>query len=788
MPARHKGHTTHAHGSCRSNTAISPACTPERITVEQNSNETSPEAPETSATPETGEAVTAPKRAPRRATSKKATVADAEQPKADEAAAGEAAPAKTTKAAAAKAEAPEAAEDAVKEAPKRVSRARKKAAEPAAEAPAAEAPATETAATETPAAVESTETQAEPEAKKPATRRRKPAAKAEAETATEATAEAPAADKAEEPAAAAAEAEAPRKRTRRATTATAKAEAQDAAAAAEGTPEAESQEPAAETKTSSRRASAAKGAATKSTAAKGAAAKNAAQKSDADTAEAAAPTEAAKADGKGEGEQANTDEQAKGDNRRNSRSRSRAKSQDDAEKGDAQQNNGQQNGRGNKNDAKNDKNDKSDQSEKNEQPGEGQGQRQDRDDQQSSRSRTRQRDRKRRGQQNEDLIDPELTDEDVLLQIAGILDVLDNYAFVRTSGYLPGPSDVYVSLGQVKRYGLRKGDAIVGSIRKPAENDNGGRQKYNAIVKIDSVNGAALTEDMQRVDFAELTPLHPVDRLRLETTADKVTPRVIDLVAPIGKGQRVLVAGAQRSGKSVALREIAASVSANHPDAHLMMVLVDERPEEVTEMQRTVKGEVIASTFDRAADDHTTVAELAIERAKRLVELGHDVVVLLDSLTRLSRAYNASTQSSGRGHSNHIDASQLAAPKKLFGSARNVEHGGSLTIIATVLTETGSRADEVICEELRTAANSELRLSRELAERRMYPALNLNGSATRHEETLLTSQEVDATWKLRRALGAQPESQASEAILSNMQKTQSNAEFLTLLQKSQGAL
>ncbi|MGO2062779.1 transcription termination factor Rho [Leucobacter sp. UCMA 4100] len=751
--------------------------------MEQNSNEISPETPEASATPETGEAVTAPKRAPRRATSKKATVTDAEQPKADEAAAGEAAPAKTTKAAATKAEAPEAAEDAATEAPKRASRARKKAAEPAAEAPAAETPATETAVTETPAVAESTETQAEPEVKKPATRRRKPAAKAEAETATEATAEASAADNAEEPAAAAAEAEAPRKRTRRATTA--KAEAQDAAAAAEGTSEAERQEPAAETKTSSRRASTAKGAATKSAAAKGAAAKNAAQKSDADTAEAAEATEAAKADGKAEGEQANTDEQAKGDNRRNSRSRSRAKSQDDAEKGEAQQNNGQQNGRGNKNDAKNDK---SEQSEKNEQSGEGQGQRQDRDDQQSSRSRTRQRDRKRRGQQNEDLIDPELTDEDVLLQIAGILDVLDNYAFVRTSGYLPGPSDVYVSLGQVKRYGLRKGDAIVGSIRKPAENDNGGRQKYNAIVKIDSVNGAALTEDMQRVDFAELTPLHPVDRLRLETTADKVTPRVIDLVAPIGKGQRVLVAGAQRSGKSVALQEIAASVSANHPDAHLMMVLVDERPEEVTEMERTVKGEVIASTFDRAADDHTTVAELAIERAKRLVELGHDVVVLLDSLTRLSRAYNASTQSSGRGHSNHIDASQLAAPKKLFGSARNVEHGGSLTIIATVLTETGSRADEVICEELRTAANSELRLSRELAERRMYPALNLNGSATRHEETLLTSQEVDATWKLRRALGAQPESQASEAILSNMQKTQSNAEFLALLQKSQGAL
>ncbi|WP_217134190.1 transcription termination factor Rho [Leucobacter chinensis] len=759
--------------------------------MEQNSNETSPETPESSATPETGDGVTAPKRAPRRATSKKVTVAEAEQPKADEAAAVEAAPAKTTKAAAAKAEAPEAAEDAVKEAPKRVSRARKKAAEPAAEAPAADAAATETVAAVTPAAPESTETQAEPEAKKPATRRRKPAAKAEA--VTEATAEAPAADKAEEPAVAAAEAEAPRKRTRRATTATAKAEAQDAAAAAEGTPEAESQEAVAATKTSSRRASTTKGAATKSAAAKGAAAKNAAQKGDADTAEAPEAAEAAKADAKAEGEQANADEQAKSDNRRNTRSRSRAKSQDDAEKGDAQQNggqqnNGQQNGRGNKNDAKNDKNDKSEQSEKNEQPGEGQGQRQDRDDQQSSRSRTRQRDRKRRGQQNEDLIDPELTDEDVLLQIAGILDVLDNYAFVRTSGYLPGPSDVYVSLGQVKRYGLRKGDAIVGSIRKPAENDNGGRQKYNAIVKIDSVNGAALTEDMQRIDFAELTPLHPVDRLRLETTADKVTPRVIDLVAPIGKGQRVLVAGAQRSGKSVALQEIAASVSANHPDAHLMMVLVDERPEEITEMQRTVKGEVIASTFDRAADDHTTVAELAIERAKRLVELGHDVVVLLDSLTRLSRAYNASTQSSGRGHSNHIDASQLAAPKKLFGSARNVEHGGSLTIIATVLTETGSRADEVICEELRTAANSELRLSRELAERRMYPALNLNGSATRHEETLLTSQEVDATWKLRRALGAQPESQASEAILSNMQKTQSNAEFLTLLQKSQGAL
>ncbi|PII82876.1 transcription termination factor Rho [Leucobacter sp. OLJS4] len=399
-------------------------------------------------------------------------------------------------------------------------------------------------------------------------------------------------------------------------------------------------------------------------------------------------------------------------------------------------------------------------------------------------SRTRQRERKRRGQGDD--LEPELTEDDVLLPIAGVLDVLDNYAFVRTTGYLPGTGDVYVSLGQVKKYHLRKGDAIVGAIRQPRDGEGGGRQKYNAIVKIDSVNGRTLEENENRVEFADLTPLPPQERLRLETGAEQLTQRVIDLVAPIGKGQRGLIVAPPKSGKTVVLQQIADAISKNAPEAHLMVVLVDERPEEVTELQRSVNGEVIASTFDRPAEDHTTVAELAIERAKRLVELGHDVVVLLDSLTRLGRAYGAASPASGRSFGGVLDAAALAPAKKFFGAARNIENGGSLTIIATALVETGAKADEVVLEEFAGAANMELRLVRELADKRIFPAVDLNASSTHREEVLLGVDELQATWKLRRALGDTGREQALESVLRKLGETSSNAEFLLLMQKSQG--
>jgi len=398
--------------------------------------------------------------------------------------------------------------------------------------------------------------------------------------------------------------------------------------------------------------------------------------------------------------------------------------------------------------------------------------------------RNRYRDRKRRGQGQGDEVEPEILDDDVLIPIAGILDVLDNYAFVRTTGYLPGPSDVYVSLGQVKKYHLRKGDAVVGSIKQPREGEGSSRQKYNALVKIDSINGQTADEAAARVDFQKLTPLYPQDRLRLETEPTKLTQRIIDLVAPIGKGQRGLIVAPPKAGKTIVLQQIANAIAINNPEVHLMVVLVDERPEEVTDMQRTVKGEVIASTFDRPAEDHTTVAELAIERAKRLVELGHDVVVLLDSITRLGRAYNLAAPASGRVLSGGVDASALYPPKRFFGAARNIENGGSLTILATALVETGSKMDEVIFEEFKGTGNSELRLSRQLADKRIFPAVDVNASSTRREEMLLSPDEVKITWKLRRALAGLEPQQALEAVLGRLRETQSNTEFLLLMQKS----
>lgn len=401
----------------------------------------------------------------------------------------------------------------------------------------------------------------------------------------------------------------------------------------------------------------------------------------------------------------------------------------------------------------------------------------------SGRSR-RQRDRKRgRGGQNDEF-EPEITEDDVLIPIAGILDVLDNYAFVRTTGYLPGPNDVYVSLGQVKKYHLRKGDAVVGSIKQPRDNEQQSRQKYNALVKVDSVNGQTAEEAAARVDFQDLTPLYPNERLRLETEPGKLSTRIIDLVSPIGKGQRGLIVSPPKAGKTVVLQAIANAIAKNNPEAHLMVVLVDERPEEVTDMQRSVKGEVIASTFDRPAEDHTTVAELAIERAKRLVELGHDVVLLLDSITRLGRAYNLATPASGRVLSGGVDSAALYPPKRFFGAARNIEDGGSLTILATALVETGSKMDEVIFEEFKGTGNMELRLNRHLADKRIFPAVDVNASGTRREEQLLSADEVKITWRLRRALAGLDPQQALEIVLRNLKETQSNVEFLVQVQKS----
>ncbi|WP_344091083.1 transcription termination factor Rho [Microbacterium deminutum] len=397
-------------------------------------------------------------------------------------------------------------------------------------------------------------------------------------------------------------------------------------------------------------------------------------------------------------------------------------------------------------------------------------------------ARSRQRN-KRRGQPGDEF-ETEIGEDDVLIPIAGILDVLDNYAFVRTSGYLPGTSDVYVSLGQVKKYNLRKGDAVVGAIKQPREGEQSSRQKYNALVKVDSINGLSVDDAATRVEFGKLTPLYPQERLRLETAPEKLTQRIIDLVAPIGKGQRGLIVAPPKAGKTIVLQQIANAIATNNPEVHLMVVLVDERPEEVTDMQRTVRGEVIASTFDRPAEDHTTVAELAIERAKRLVELGRDVVVLLDSITRLGRAYNISAPTSGRVLTGGVDASALYPPKRFFGAARNIENGGSLTILATALVETGSKMDDVIFEEFKGTGNSELRLSRQLADKRIFPAVDVNASSTRREEMLLSADEVKITWKLRRALAGLDPQQALEVVLGKLKETQSNVEFLVQMQKS----
>ncbi len=403
------------------------------------------------------------------------------------------------------------------------------------------------------------------------------------------------------------------------------------------------------------------------------------------------------------------------------------------------------------------------------------------------RRRGRNRDRKRRGRGDlpTDVEADVVSDDDVLLPVAGILDVLDNYAFVRTSGYLPGPSDVYVSLGQVKKHGLRKGDAVVGAVRQTRDAESPDRrQRFNALARVDTVNGMSPDAARERAEFGKLTPLYPQSRLRLETDASVMGTRIIDLVAPIGKGQRGLIVSPPKAGKTLILQAVANAITTNNPECHLMVVLVDERPEEVTDMQRTVKGEVIASTFDRPADDHTTVAELAIERAKRLVEMGHDVVVLLDSITRLGRAYNIAAPASGRILSGGVDSSALYPPKRFFGAARNIEDGGSLTILATALVETGSKMDEVIFEEFKGTGNMELRLSRQLADKRIFPAVDVNASGTRREEILMGKDELNVVWKLRRVMGALDTQQAIELLLNRVKETKTNAEFLLQVQKT----
>ncbi|WP_412076707.1 transcription termination factor Rho [Streptomyces xanthophaeus] len=393
--------------------------------------------------------------------------------------------------------------------------------------------------------------------------------------------------------------------------------------------------------------------------------------------------------------------------------------------------------------------------------------------------------RDRRGRRGRDEFapnEPQVADDDVLIPVAGILDILDNYAFIRTSGYLPGPNDVYVSLAQVRKAGLRKGDHTTGAVRQPKDGER--REKFNALVRLDSVNGMAPESGRGRPEFQKLTPLYPQDRLRLETDPGVLTGRIIDLVAPIGKGQRGLIVSPPKAGKTMIMQAIANAITTNNPECHLMVVLVDERPEEVTDMQRSVKGEVISSTFDRPAEDHTTVAELAIERAKRLVELGHDVVVLLDSITRLGRAYNLAAPASGRILSGGVDSTALYPPKRFFGAARNIEDGGSLTILATALVDTGSRMDEVIFEEFKGTGNMELKLDRKLADKRIFPAVDVDASGTRKEEILLNSEELSITWKLRRVLHALDSQQAIELLLDKMKQTKSNAEFLMQIAKT----
>ena len=394
----------------------------------------------------------------------------------------------------------------------------------------------------------------------------------------------------------------------------------------------------------------------------------------------------------------------------------------------------------------------------------------------------RQRDRQNRRSRNDSRVDETIREDDVLVDVKGILDVLDNYAFVRTQGYLPSPQDAYVSMSMVRKNNLRKGDVVSGAIRQQREGER--KEKFSPLVRIDTINGVSPEKMADRPEFNKLTPLYPQERLRMETSQNELAGRIIDLISPIGKGQRGLLVSPPKAGKTMAMQTIANAITRNNPEVHLMVVLVDERPEEVTDFQRTTSGEVIASTFDRPASDHTTIAELAIERAKRMVELGKDVVILLDGITRLGRAYNLSAPASGRILSGGVDSAALYPPKKFFGAARNIENGGSLTILATALVETGSKMDDVIFEEFKGTGNMELRLSRQLADKRVFPAINVEASGTRREDLLTSKQELDIIWKLRRVLSGLDDQQALETLLKQMRKTHNNAEFLVLISRT----
>jgi transcription termination factor Rho len=363
--------------------------------------------------------------------------------------------------------------------------------------------------------------------------------------------------------------------------------------------------------------------------------------------------------------------------------------------------------------------------------------------------------------------------------VSGVVDIADGRGYVRTSGYRPSPADIYVTAGQIKQYGLRKGDLIDGTARPEAS-----RGKFRPLASVESVNGMTPELAPGRPHFDELTPLYPQQRLRLEDGNPSDTARIIDLVAPIGKGQRGLIVSAPKAGKTMILQAIAAAIANSHPEVQLMVVLVGERPEEVTDLRRSVRGEVIFSTFDQAPEDHIRVAELAIERAKRLVEAGGDVVVLLDSITRLGRAYNLAAPASSRTLAGGVAASALLPPRQFLGAARNIEDGGSLTIVSTALVDTGSRLDDVLFEEFKGTGNMELRLRRELAEKRIFPAIDPLPSGTRHDELLMDSDEYRAAGQLRRALGALDSQQALELLLDKTHQTGSNAEFLSQIQRA----
>ena len=467
--------------------------------------------------------------------------------------------------------------------------------------------------------------------------------------------------------------------------------------------------------------------------------------------------------------------------RRARRNRARQKNSDNGdsstdeqrqERNERPENNNERNDRGGEHNDRNDRNgDRSDRNDR--------GDRNDRSERGNRRNRRNRRDRDNR--------DNNVAPED-LQPVAGILDIVDsNVAFVRTTGYHASSADVFVSNQMIRRLGLRRGDAIVGQVKMREQTNVGNgrnRQKYNSLMRVDTINGLSVDDARQRPDFSKLTPLYPNQRLRLETDPKILTTRVIDLIMPIGKGQRALIVSPPKAGKTTILQNIANAIATNNPECYLMVVLVDERPEEVTDMQRSVKGEVIASTFDRPPSEHTTVAELAIERAKRLVEQGQDVVVLLDSITRLGRAYNNSSPASGRILSGGVDSNALYPPKRFLGAARNIENGGSLTIIATAMVETGSAGDTVIFEEFKGTGNAELKLDRKISERRVFPAVDVNPSGTRKDELLLGPDEARLMHKLRRILSALDNQQAIDLLIKQLKKTKNNAEFMMQLASS----